>query len=904
MLAFAMDSNRPILRGLLSPADRHGQKSLYFKGLGPSPTPAGASSPCRLGSVPFAPFARDVTSDEAGADKPNCPDGGGVGSTKDTYFDSTFCADGANQRALSGDAALAQAEVEAFLPEWHQILVIVNDPERGGYGGAVAWTSHSGSDWREVAIHEMGHSAFGLADEYGYNGDNQTYGGSEPFQPNVTTESDPALVKWSALVTAGGDDPTMANADCTTTNGDPSPVAAGIVGTFEGANHWHCGLYRPVYRCMMRATSAPFCPVCTKAILDTMAPFAVPAPGGGVTLTSTTVDFNDIPEELTAVRAAKFMVESCFPVTFQLTSGPSAPFSNESPNTTVAYPSGTTPWPAYYWFRYTCNSIGAASPQVITIRCLETGEDFNVTLTGNCIPRPSVVTELVFDKSASMLDATDEGRTKEQVLRDSASIFVDLLYEDNGIGINAYDHDPHEMMPIDVAGAAGSGGGRDDALTAITGFAANPAGWTAIGDGIELAKTKLDAESGYDNKAMIVLTDGIETADKHISDVADSVINQRVFAIGMGTGEQIQPASLSLLTAGTDGYLLMTGNLSSDETFLLSKYYLQILAGVTNNEIVVDPEGLVRPGHVERIPFDVTKSDVEVTAIVLGRPAHVLQIALETPGGDTVTLANPSVLSSRTVRSVFIRAGLPLLADAEPAHAGRWHLLITIDPKYGQRLSGAARYVDNPAGFYGIRYSASVHAYSNLRMAAAVNQSSFEPGATLSVEALLTEYGAPFGGYANARVELIRPNGSTSNIALAAQGEPGAFSTDVIAASSGIYRFRIMAAGRTKSEAPFTREQIRTAVVWHRGDQSGTGGDGGGGDSGGKGGRGVDWCAFLECLLESRGIRDKLSKCDIEIDELRRCVRKICADRAPTASLNASSVDVRTLRQFLREQPK
>src|SRR5690606_35290885 len=117
---------------------------------------------------------------------------------------------------------------------------------------------------------------------------------------------------------------------------------------------------------------------------------------------------------------------------------------------------------------------------------------------------------------------------------------VDLMWDDNGIGINAYDEDPHPVMDVAVAGAPGTGGGRDDAIAAIAAHTTNAAGMTAIGDGIELARSKLDGAAGsWDNKAMIVLTDGIETESKYIAEVADSVIDNRVFAIGMGTAEQI-----------------------------------------------------------------------------------------------------------------------------------------------------------------------------------------------------------------------------------------------------------------------------------------------------------------------------------------------------------------------------
>lgn len=879
-------------------------------------------------------YRLDVTSTESGADKPDCSDGGGDGSTKATYFDSSFCFDGDTQRLLSGDTTLARDTVEAWLPEWDQIIVVCNDPERGGAGGQVAWTSNSGSDWKEVAIHELGHSAFGLADEYDYGGPD-TFADGEPGEPNVTIESDPATCKWSALVTAGPADPTRANPDCTTTDPGPSPVGAGIVGTFEGAKYSHCGCFRPVWNCMMRDTSAPFCPVCTEAIVGVMSAYSQPAPSGDVNLATSTVDFNDVPTGLSVVRAARFDVNSCVGVTFQVMTLPAAPFALESPAVLPAGPSGPSPWRAYVWFRLNAGAVvGSVPSQEITVRSLDTGEDFLVTLTGNVIERPSVATQLVFDRSGSMLDTTDEGRTKEQVLKDSATAFVDLMWDDNGIGINAYDQDPHPIMDVAVAGAPGAGGGRDAAIGAIAAHASNPSGMTAIGDGIELGRSKLDTAAGtWDNKAMIVLTDGIETAAKYIAEVADSVIDSRVFAIGMGTAEQIQPAALDALTSGTGGYLLMTGNIGADETFLLEKYYVQILAGVNNNDIVVDPEGWARPGVIDRIPFDVTDSDVEITAMVLGRPAHVLAMALQAPDGQTVPITNASLIGRTSARTMYMRAGLPLLAGGGPAHAGRWHLLLTLNRKYfgRQPVATAAANVASSAwpgspDDVSVHYSASIAAYSNLRMAVAVHQSSHEPGAVLTLVATLSEYGAPFRGSATVQVDMTRPDGSNTLVALhAIHGEPGRFEADRPAAQAGIYGCHFLATGRTTREQSFTREAIRTAAVWHGGDNPGTGtfpggtgpggtgpggtgpdgtgpggtgpgggspGDGGSGPGGGwpDGGTGPggpggtgrpDWCALFDCVFADGVISPELAKrlkgSGLDLSRLRHCIARQCA---------------------------
>ncbi len=80
-----------------------------------------------------------------------------------------------------------------------------------------------------------------------------------------------------------------------------------------------------------------------------------------------------------------------------------------------------------------------------------------------------------------------------------------------------------------------------------------------------------------------MLSDGHETVGKYLTDPEISgLINERAYAIGLGTPENLNPVALGALAQGSGGYLMMTGDLGTDDIFRLSKYYLQILAGISN----------------------------------------------------------------------------------------------------------------------------------------------------------------------------------------------------------------------------------------------------------------------------------------------------------------------------------
>jgi hypothetical protein len=211
----------------------------------------------------------EVASDDSGADNPN----GAPPVTADTFFDAKFW-DGAWSRVLTINTTLARATVAALVPAMHQIVCIVNT---GTYGGSGAVNEHVATCSTHpasalVAIHEMGHSAFGLADEYA--GSTPLLNEEPPF-PNVTLNIDRGTIKWRALILDETPIPTLRNQGCgTPTDVNPATLQPDDpVGAFEGALGSKCNIYRPVLSCKMAANSSPFCPVCSGVIRATLEPF-------------------------------------------------------------------------------------------------------------------------------------------------------------------------------------------------------------------------------------------------------------------------------------------------------------------------------------------------------------------------------------------------------------------------------------------------------------------------------------------------------------------------------------------------------------------------------------------------------------------------------------------------------
>ena len=209
----------------------------------------------------------------------------GFGVARDTALGASFQnasppGQPPDYRLLVVDNAVAQALAAYYAPESTKVLVLVNDSNYGGSGGAMSVFSVNPASC-QIALHEFAHSFSGLADEYAC-GDTSALPESMEAYPNVTSQQTLDLLKWNGWIQQDVPLPT------------PDTLAhAANLGLFEGAFYHDRGVYRPRHTCRMRSLNSPFCEVCAEAIVGSVyarvSPIDSASPASPVRLDPTTL---------------------------------------------------------------------------------------------------------------------------------------------------------------------------------------------------------------------------------------------------------------------------------------------------------------------------------------------------------------------------------------------------------------------------------------------------------------------------------------------------------------------------------------------------------------------------------------------------------------------------------------
>jgi len=606
-----------------------------------------------------------------------------------------------------------------------------------------------------------------------------------------------------------------------------------------------------------------------------------------VILETQSLAFGDVQQgvggtSITTYRPIRFLCESCGDVTLQVTAGPTAGFTNPIATEPV-HPNhdptaGLSPSEGALWIGYSTTAPGPAVMGNVTVQATDvsSGQVFGpwvVNLSARTVMHQTSAVVLVLDRSGSMNMDAGNGHQRVELLRTAVQTFVDLMQPGDGLGIVRFDNLVDTLMPVTDVGPMPGGAGRtqaqDIATTHDPAKTIDPRGSTSIGGGIQAGKTALDAAALMypSNRAMIVLTDGLENTPPMIKDAAAS-LNNHTFAVGFGQAAAISTAALNQITQNQGGYLVVTGPIKQEENFALTEYFLKIQAGVTNSSAVLDPRGELIFGTTHRIPFQLTTADHGVDVVLLSPAPYYIDFRLETPDGKiinpAVAAAEPAIQFFTTPRVSYYRASLPMLAgDRQGSHKGVWHVLLGLSDraKDGDRQLIAS--LRRPA----IPYSLLVHTYSDLTFHPALLQTDFDPGATVQLRVALDQYTAPLDTPSTVWAEIGRPDGSSQKLMLA-RTSPGRYSASFTADQIGVYTALLRARGVNLEGQSFAREQRFTAVTMIGGNQ---GAQLGGDDR---------LCQLIHCLTRGKVIAPELERAlaahGFDLRALLGCLEEQC----------------------------
>lgn len=499
-------------------------------------------------------------------------------------------------------------------------------------------------------------------------------------------------------------------------------------------------------------------------------------------------------------------------------SSPASPFS--APAGTVATVSAGETQTVKIWVTYVTGVVGVFHEAILNVSASD-GSAYEVLFRAGTSAYEPTQLALVLDCSTSMDANRGDGVSKLQGLIAASKAIVDLCRDGDGIGVARFS--TNVIAPsFDVAILPA---GRVPAKNFIDGLAT--VGATSIGDGLSEGRDLLAADlvGTYARSALLVVTDGKENAPAYISTVAPTLASP-TYAIGIGMPNDINVTTLQVLTGNLGGYLVLTGDpVGPGNQYVLEKFLFQALATANYEDLVVDPEGLVVPGVVERVPFSMTEADLGFEAVVFTDHPERLEFALQTPDGHVWTSEDLSAWRPgsfvRGERVAYFRLGLPAKGrDGRHVPNGNWQLLMAIrDRKFSFARGAGQSPPQSTSRGKPAPYCATVSVRSAVHLKVDIQQKEPAAGSPFLIEALLTAFGKAWS-MAQVVAELRGPAGLDVEVQLK-EAEPGRFFGTFTPVRPGLYHARVRARGRTLRDARFQREFSLTVAVLPLGSRDG-----------------------------------------------------------------------------------
>lgn len=482
---------------------------------------------------------------------------------------------------------------------------------------------------------------------------------------------------------------------------------------------------------------------------------------------------------------------------------------------------------------------------------------FPFALAANIVAGNVVDVAAVFDKSGSMGDAIPGGGHKVDAAVQAGQLLVQLIPPDlgNRVGVTRFSTtaDSFEAMQEVTAANQATIAGQINTTTLA------PGGNTAIAAGAmvglkQFQVPRVGPVPATLSKSMIVLTDGLDnTAFLNLDDnkfytvtgiqaanptpppatVATNAFappgDVKVFAVGLGTGQDIDLNQLAALSSGAGGQFLVADPTSPKVGYQLMKYYTQIYMDMVDFATISDPDYLIYPGQTHVIEFDLLRGDMGAMVVIYDLKGIRLPFFLQSPKGEVVdaNFVPPGfqLRSGFTNTSRFLDFRLP---PGEPdRYAGRWNVIIHHDgracrgnPKRGDSKQLGFRPGDCKETKDPIEYGIAIGAGSNFRLQAYVTPGPVQVGQPILLTGVVSEAGLPVTG-CTVTVDAVAPGGQSWHLTLADDGahQDGAANDGEYAglfnktAVAGSYVFTFRATGHSHDKEPVTRETVLSKYV-------------------------------------------------------------------------------------------
>ena len=298
-------------------------------------------------------------------------------------------------------------------------------------------------------------------------------------------------------------------------------------------------------------------------------------------------------------------------------------------------------------------------------------------LTGPPPPPPNPLDVMVvFDRSGSMADsAPPTGRSKLTEAQDAGALFVQLVREGQGdrLGLVTFsstaglDAPPALVAAAkpDLVGPAPFTSGKIGAIT--------PGGATSIGAGLGIAL--LSYGSSTNDRAMLLLTDGLQNTAPRIEEIEGFLGSTKLSVIGFGSDANIDGPLLNRVAHDHGGHFTR-----ALDGLALRKFFGLCFGNIFESGALSDPDFVLRANQKESEPHRFDVCGEERITIILGwdDPSTPLQAHIRTPSGKLISERRIRPVRGRSW--VFWRIPLPYEGERD----GTWQFTVDRVPTGGE----------------------------------------------------------------------------------------------------------------------------------------------------------------------------------------------------------------------------